>query len=158
MAVRLYPVSDDDIALLAKALRPADRKELERDTGHSDHASTIAECVRRSTECYSVVDHTGRLVSIFGCAPLGALVSAAGAPWCLGTEELDKQSRALMRISRSYIRKWLGIYPALVNVVDAENTLSIKFLGALGFNFDEPQPHGPHKALFRRFWQEGSVD
>lgn len=156
MAVRLAPVDAERIAELANGLRSADRLEVARSAGHDDHAATIAECVDRSTEAYAVIDASGELVAIFGCAPLGSLVSAAGAPWCLGTDLLDRRSRALMSISRRYIHKWRDTYPALVNFVDAENTLSIKFLSALGFKFDAPAPHGPQGALFHRFWQEGT--
>lgn len=155
MAVKLYDPTEDDLVDLAENLRPGDRLELERLTGSTDYLAVIKDCVGRSPDCYVVIDAIGKVVALFGCAPIGALVSQFGAPWCLGSDRLDKQSRALMTISRRYIADWRRRYPALVNFVDAENELSIKFLKALGFEFDSPTPYGVSGAPFLRFHAEG---
>lgn len=157
MAVKLYPPVAEDVSEIGCNLRTADRIELERTTGSADFTAIAAECVARSPESYIAVDPAGKAVALFGCAPLGALVSGYGAPWLLGTPRLERQARALMFLSRNYISKWRGIYPALVNFVDAENELSIKYLSALGFTLDAPVPHGAQGTPFRRFWMEGIV-
>ena len=155
MSVRLYRPTADDLDELAAGLRPADRLELERETGSTEYRKIVQACVDQSPDSYAVIDAFGRVVALFGCAPVGALVSSIGAPWCLGTDQLDRQSRALMRISRRYIQNWRRTYPSLINFVDAENDLSIKFLAALGFHFDDPAPHGVKGMPFRRFYAEG---
>lgn len=155
LAVRLYPPTEADIVELAENLREGDKLELERETGSTDYLRVITEAVKRSPESFVMVDAYGRVVALFGCSPVGALVSPYGAPWCLGTDQLFKQASALMLVSRRYIHECRLKFPALVNYVDAENDLSIKFLAALGFHFDEPAPYGARGALFHRFWQEG---
>lgn len=134
--------------MLAADLRPSDAHEIIAAAG-PDTLGTIRSAISSSSHV-TVAEHGGRLVSIFGLAPV-SLVSGIGSPWMLGTPALANLRCPLARIARRYIAEGLAIYPVLSNWVDDRNTESIKLLSWIGFDIGEPEPYGVARLPFRKF-------
>lgn len=148
--VELAPTTRLDITRLSASLRAADRVELEASTG-GPLADIVANAVERTPEPLTATDPQGNLVALFGCAPIGTLLTTYGSPWLLGTELLTSHAGALIKLSRSYVERWREEYPQLVNYVDARNAASIRYLKAVGFTLDEALPFGRLGFPFHRF-------
>lgn len=80
----------------------------------------------------------GEPVCMFGVAPV-SILNGEGAPWMLGTEQLEQAQVAFLRACRGVVADMERTYPRLMNVVDARNTVAIRWLRWLGFRFDESQ-------------------
>jgi hypothetical protein len=79
------------------------------------------------------------------------LLSGSGAPWMLGTDVLDRNSRSLMRLAPGYISVLQNEFSHLENFVDARNARSIRWLRRLGFSIREPRRMGLSDVTFYRF-------
>lgn len=138
-----------DIAELVATLRPLDRQELE-----ASHGGDLHDAVRHALAVSPhrwAMEVDGALALLGGVAPV-SLVGGIGSPWLLGTTVLDRRGGVLTRVCLGYRDLALGLYPALVNYVDARNTTSIRWLKRLGFSVaDQPVPYGPRGTLFYRF-------
>lgn len=109
----------------------------------------LAESVLRSTKAWTWTAD-GEPIAIFGVAPV-ALLGGIGAPWLLGTDRVPRFPRVLVREGRRYVAEMLGLFPHLVNYVDARNVVSVRWLARLGFKVHEPQPYGAAGLPFHRF-------
>jgi len=139
-----------DIARLIDGVRRADLNEMHA-CGLYDPRAVIEKSLHDSTLSWAAsVD--GELAFLCGVAPWGgALLSEVGVPWLIGTDLVAKNARTLMRLAPSYIDQMLRAYPRLVNFVHAENTQAVTWLQRMGFSLEPAIPHGPYRALFRRF-------
>lgn len=142
-------VTPADVLALADDMRFLDRQELE-----ASHGANILPAVQRavdiSTKCWAVyVNDT--LVMLGGVAPI-CMLTGIGSPWMLGTDALENVPGALTRVGVEYLRVVQGIYPELVNYVDARNVKSIRWLRRLGFTIaPHTTPYGPKGLPFYRF-------
>lgn len=139
-----------DCEHLAANLRAADVAEIEAASGATDVLAVIKASVDASLYCWSAVDQDGQLVAMLGVVPAD-LLSGLGVPWMLGTDLVDVQQRALVRLSRAYIPRMLETFPKLVNFVDARNERAVRFLRHAGFYVARPEPHGPQGLPFHTF-------
>lgn len=138
-----------DVDELAANMRNQDIDECLA-AGLDDLRATVADGVRRSTMCWTA-RADGKLLAIFGCAPMGSLLSGVGTPWLLGTPELPRRRRILTAYARPYIDRMLSSFPHLVNVVHARNTVSSSWLRRMGFSLHPAAPYGPHGEPFHLF-------
>jgi len=137
-----------DIEPISKNMRIADIQEIWRSHGHTPLQSlTIA--FYTSTLCYTV-EHNNKRAAMFGVVP-ESFLGSRGSIWLLGTNDLAKIQRKLIRHSRSVIKYLLQHYQHLDNYVDVKNTLSIKWLRWCGAEIEEPKPFGERKELFHHF-------
>lgn len=150
-AVDLRPAAAADVATLARELRAADRDELLASTGSDDVRAIVADSVRRSVAPLAAVDPDGRLIALFGHAPVGTILTPLAAPWLLGTDLVSRNAGILIKLSREYVALWREHFPLLVNFVDARNRASIRYLKRVGFTLDDPAPHGALGLPFHRF-------
>lgn len=74
---------------------------------------------------------------MFGIGDLNIL-AGVGAPWLLGTNELEANARDFLRMSRDFKDQLLRRYSILRNFVDVRNTASIRWLEWLGFSLLDP--------------------
>lgn len=143
-----------DCEHLAANLRDADRAEVEAATGRDDMLAVIKASADASLYCWSAVDQDGRLVAMLGVVPAD-LLGGLGVPWMLGTDLVEQQQRALVRLSRAYIPRMRQALPKLVNFVDARNERAIRFLRHAGFYIAKAEPHGPMGMPFHPFIMKG---
>ena len=78
----------------------------------------------------------------------------AGVPWLLGTEELPKYGKSLLKESRKWINVVEKEYRILYNFVDTRNAPSKRWLNWLGFTIHPAKPYGPDDMLFHLFTLE----
>jgi hypothetical protein len=139
-----------DVGALLHGMRAADLAEMHA-LGQYDAQRLVERSLTNSVLSWAaLVD--GELAMLFGVAPArGALLGDTGVPWALGTDLVARHGRSLMRRADSYIAQMLRVYPRLFNFVHAENTVAITWLERMKFEVGPAAPHGPHRALFRRF-------
>ena len=135
--VEIRPATVEDA--LALVLRQADREEVEALTGR-DAREALVESVVRSAAAWAGLAN-GELVCLFGVVPV-SLVGVTGIPWLLGSDAVTRYGRPFLRRNRAYLREMLREFPVLRKVVDARNTVSIRWLEWLGFTLGTPQPMG----------------
>lgn len=144
------PAVFEDADFFAANLRQADRDEALALLGPVDVRDVLAQSVEASTRTWVRVEKE-RPVWIAGVAPAG---HGVGVPWMVGTDEMFSHKGALMREARGYLEAMLGAYCALVNVVDARNERSVRWLRSLGFIVGAAEPMGAAGLPFHRFWIE----
>jgi len=147
--VRFRRVTNEDIEIVGRALREADRLEVEASSGEVIPA--LYETVQKSDVAWTVDD--GGPVGLFGVVPQGIL--GGGAPWFVGTEGLSRHKKEFLVTSKHLAKEFLAEYHYLENYVDERNAASIRWLGWLGFKFDEARPYGALGLKFHRFWMGG---
>lgn len=130
-------------------MRVADRDEVRASSGDA-LLDAVQRSVHASSMCWAVEMH-GELLCIFGCAPIGSLLSCEGAPWMLGTDALDRHPVTLMKSCPRYIDLMKESFPHLRNYVDARNKKSIRWLRRLGFTIHPPIPYGVSQLPFHPF-------
>lgn len=91
----------------------------------------------------------------FGIVPFSVL-SAVGAPWMVGTKDLEQHARPFIRKCRRELGVYFSEWSRLFNFVDARNVKSIRWLRWLGFKILPPMPYGPFKMPFHPFIMEDS--
>jgi len=134
---------------VAKHMRQADRNEV----WASNHL-TPEESLRKSVD-YSIISRTaladGEPVLIAGMAPY-SILDDSGLPWMLATDGLLDIAIPFLKRCRQYVAEMLTFCNKLENWVHVDNEISIRWLAWMGFNIDDPAPHGIEKDLFHRFW------
>jgi hypothetical protein len=147
--VRVRAPRREDIATLVANLRALDRQEIDASHGGDPHEA-VRHALAVSPHRWAM-EVDGELALLGGVAPV-SLVGGIGSPWLLGTRVLERRGGVLTRVCLGYRDLALGLYPVLVNYVDARNTNSIRWLKRLGFAVaDEPTPYGPQRMPFYRF-------
>ena len=151
----ITPPKEGDAASLAPRLRKADKREIYALTGMQPEPA-LQSCMNYSTdECYCVRNlETGEALALFGTSPDGEN-SGLGMIWFLGTDELFKKNRvSFLRNSEFWVQKLFKKYDLLYNVVDARNTVHIRWLKWLKFKFIADIPEfGFEKRTFRHFYR-----
>ena len=146
--VWLGPAEQADVDAVAESMRAADRVEI----GHQS-SRTPAEAVRRSadqSEILRAARFDGETAAVYGVVPL-ALLGETGIVWLLGTPVIERHGPAFLRNSDAEVGIMHELRPRLVNAVHAENTVSVRWLQWLDFQFGEPFAVGRHKATFYPF-------
>lgn len=137
---------------LAANMRAADIREMEA-LGYTDTAATVGQSVRVSSIAWAaLVD--GKVALIAGAADLPT-DKTVGVVWMLGTDKLEKHAVRFLRNNIDYLQMLKQRYTSLVNVVHADNIVSIGWLRSLGFTIYEKQPYGPKGELFHCFKMGG---
>lgn len=130
-------------------MRQADRNELAASSGEPVQ-QIIDESILASTLCWTALID-GEVAAIFGCAPIGTMLSLSGAPWMLGTDVLDRHPLTLMKTCRPYTVQMQKTFNHLRNYVDARNVKSIRWLRRLGFTIHPAAPYGVAGQPFHLF-------
>lgn len=123
------------VRTIARRMRQADRDEVFAASGHTPFEA-LALSLRKSSRAYTgLVD--GQPVVMFGVADINVLCGI-GAPWLLGTDEVEQISLRFLRLSRRWRRQLFRGYSVLRNFVDVHNTVSVRWLRWLGATFSDP--------------------
>lgn len=128
-----------DVAELMDTMREWDRLEIA--AGGGDVVSSLTHGYHFSKELWTARDTKGRLICIYGVAPVGSV----GVVWMLGTDRVEKNAMFVHREAKKFIAHCLEEYSSLQNRVWIENQPSIRWLERLGAQFE------PYDDLFVRF-------
>lgn len=132
MNIEIRAALASDVPAVVARARAADVAEM------AACGTTVADAIesgmRRSDWTLTgLVD--GVPVCIFGVAPVSVL-GGVGAPWMLAAGGLEQAQVPFLRASRPAVAEMRRTYPRLMNVVSAQNTLAIRWLRWLGFQFN----------------------
>jgi len=92
----------------------------------------------------------GKLAAMTGLCVNGVLVESV-YPWLLGTPEMQKYPRLVLKYSRGILARWHAQYPCLTNYVDARHHRAIQWLTHLGARFEFIPEYGVYKRPFYKF-------
>lgn len=125
------PATLDDAHFVAHHLRPADRLEVMAVTGLPAFA-VLPEAVRRGG-VEAMIAPTGEVVGLCGVDP--SAIDGFGNVWMIGTPRISAFRHEFLRAAREWLARRHREYPRLGNLVDARNTVHIRWLALLGFRF-----------------------
>jgi hypothetical protein len=149
-AVRAYRPAD--LEHIAENMREADVKEAYMQAGVGPR-----EAIERSLAAASMVrvgaDENDVPVVIFGMTPINTMMRT-GAPWLLGTDDIERNYVTFARFSVKWRDKMLRNHEVLTNFVHDEHEQAKRWLVWLGFKLGLPKVYGPHGGLFRKFTME----
>jgi hypothetical protein len=146
--IKFVKPNEELIKKIAHNMRPADVIEIDASNGHSP-IEALFEGWDISDYSVIIVDDDVPLV-MFGLVRLN-IVTGLGTPWMLSSEEVLKYVKILLPKSKIVVDQMLEVCPKLINYVQCENTISIRWLKWLGFTIEEPLPYGVKGKLFHRF-------
>jgi len=145
--------TDDHINELAETMSQADRDEVWATSHRSPLESLLFSSTMSGDTTTGLAD--GEVVCIFGVSPI-SIISGSGSPWLLGSDLIREHFRVFLRGNKEWMKIQQEKWDTLSNHVDARNTLAIRWLKWMGFDFDEAKPYGPDKMPFHRFsWEQG---
>lgn len=139
----------DDIATIEPLVRQADRDEITEALG-IPMVDALRDGIRDSRKASKIVVD-GLVVAVFGDASF-SLLGGLGVPWLISTIHVERYPKAFLTVCKPEVAEMLTRHAELINFVDVRNTVAIRWLKWLGFQFDDPAPYGPRGMLFQRFW------
>ena len=131
MIVELRPAVEADIAVIASDPREADVVEM-RALGYGFEEALHNSLARSDWALTATVD--GVPVCMMGVAPV-SVIFGEGAPWLLSANGVLKAQKSLLKTCGPVVGRMLATYPRLLNIVDSENAVSIRWLRWVGFEF-----------------------
>jgi len=123
--------TEDDCIELALVMRDADIAECEMVGGVTPLEALLRSCAATPDALCARLD--GEVLAIFGCAPTN--VAGVGSPWLLGSDLIAKSSILFLRESQKWVATMSSQYPVLTNVAHCHNTVHLRWLKWLGFEF-----------------------
>lgn len=110
-------------------------------------ASALIFSLRKSSHAWvALIDGVPEVM--FGVGEINVL-AGIGAPWLLGTDAVERNYMAFLRLSVGFRDQLLERYPTMRNFVDVRNRASIRWLRWLGFTLSDPVEFRGHE--FRLF-------
>lgn len=138
-----------DAEYVSGRLRDADRREVAAVTRESP-LRVLVDGVMHSRPCYAIKTRRGRPCGIFGTRDSDHPES--GVVWLLGTNDLTAESRTFIRNSKRILDELHKKYRVLYNVIDARNTVHLRWLEWMGFEFIKEFPkYGVERRKFILF-------
>lgn len=135
MTYRIDMARVSDAIELVDNLRPIDELEVSYVWGR-DYYAGAQRSIKASALVWSVRDSEGKLLMVFGVAPVQG-EKGVGAPWMLATTAFEGYSKDLLRESRHYVNLMNSAYPYLINMALEENLATIRWLKWCGFEFPD---------------------
>jgi hypothetical protein len=117
---------------LAPRLRAEDVEEVWASSRSTPLAALLSGLVY-STYCWTILNHEGEIVGMFGVAPIAG--SSVGSPWLLCSEGLVGIQREFIRQCPAWIDRMHEDYTVLSNLADTRNVVHLKWLRRCGFDF-----------------------
>ena len=157
---RITPAKESDPEELGPRLRKADKDEIYALAG-IEPTLGLQISMECSDRCYTVRDlDNDTPFSMFGTSPNEGAMTTTAAVWFLGSDDLFKKNKvSFLRNSAFWVVKLFSDYNILHNLVDARNTVHIRWLKWLGFTFIADVPDfGFEKRVFRQFYKRRDND
>jgi hypothetical protein len=145
--LEVVPATAEYGRAVAASMRPADIAEVWALAHHSPLQAVDLSLAAPGEQLAFIADDMP--MAVFGCSQTG--LAGIGTPWLLGAVGVERYARQFIELGRTYVARWAGQYDDLINVVDARNRVSIKWLRRLGFTFRDPVLLGPDACLFLPF-------
>ena len=147
------PVTPNGADYVVEHLRTSDQEEAMA-SHHVDAYRAVYDSLDAATISRAIWTEDGEPVGLCGVSTR-EILGGGSLIWLLGTSELTATAgrrRQLVVEGRAWVEQLLaeGRGP-LLNWVHANNHCSIKWLAALGFRLDVPEPYGYSRQLFRYF-------
>lgn len=120
----------EDASAITPHLREADRNEIIASSGSKIEQAILYSIM--SSDASTVCLPDGTPICIFG---VGDDTRGNGIPWMIGTDEMIKHRKALIRDARKWIER--QEYSVLYNYVDGRNSVHIKWLRHVGFTVSD---------------------
>jgi len=135
MKIEIVRAEREHLEPIAANMRAADAQEVWAASRESPLAA-LEDSYQKSSFAYTGLVG-GEPVGMFGVGDVNIL-AGVGAPWLLGTDGMMKiPKRLFLERSRLMVEGWRARYRLLSNYVDGRNTVSIRWLKWLGFEFRE---------------------
>ena len=138
--VEIRPATIEAAIEVASNLLPEDRREVEEGHGQ-DPMVVLPEAVSRGFCVYFTMPN-GKTAGMAGIHDNGAI-------WMLCTPAIEDFPHHFAREAKRFIDS--RPEPYLWNLVDKRNTVHLKLLKFLGFQFHEEVKYGPNSLPFIRF-------
>ncbi|MBP2312989.1 hypothetical protein [Azospirillum soli] len=134
-SMSIVPATAEHAAHLAPRLRKADVEEIAASSGRTPIESLQCS-VASSAESYAVISD-GQPIAIFGVV---SIVDGVGFPWLMGSDELSQYPEAFIKSCMPVIEFFHGRFPVLTGMIDARNTLHLRWLEWCGFELVQRHP------------------
>lgn len=135
---------------IATRLRRIDRMECEA-MGHSGKQALRNGVLYSDKAWTALVD--GRPEAMFGVVVTSA-VASEGSPWFLGTDEVYRHGRDLLRLAPYFVERCVDSSRNLSNLVSAYNVKALRLLPHWGFTVEDDIVL-VSGVPFKRFWMRG---
>jgi hypothetical protein len=93
--------------------------------------------LRCSLSAFTAVDGV-KPIAMLGVVPVG-LLGGRGTVWMLGTDDLFRRGRDMLRLAPPVLAEWLETFSLLENVIAVENVKAIRVLKTWGFDVGGPE-------------------
>ena len=140
--VKILPITLEAAIEVASDLRPEDRREVEEGHGVDPFTSIISKAQEGS--CIYFTMPNGRTAGMAG-------VEDDGLIWLLTTTAIYEHPFAFTRGAKKFVDSYS--HQKLWNIIDKRNTVHLKLLKFLGFEFSEEIFYGPNKLPFIKFYK-----
>ena len=140
--VKILPITLEAAIEVASDLRPEDRREVEEGHGVDPFTSIVSKAQEGS--CVYFTMPNGRTAGMAG-------VEEDGLIWMLTTTAIYEYPFAFTRGAKKFVK--IYSHKTLWNIIDKRNTVHLKLLKFLGFEFLEEIFYGPNNLPFIKFYK-----
>ena len=140
--VKILPITLEAAIEVASDLRPEDRREVEEGHGGDPFTSIVSKAQEGS--CIYFTMPNGRTAGMAG-------VEDDGMIWMLTTTAIYEYPFAFTRGAKKFVKSYS--HKTLWNIIDKRNTVHLKLLKFLGFEFLEEIFYGPNNLPFIKFYK-----
>ena len=140
--VKILPITLEAAIEVASDLRPEDRREVEEGHGVDPFTSIVSKAQEGS--CIYFTMPNGRTAGMAG-------VEDDGMIWMLTTTAIYEYPFAFTRGAKKFVENHSN--QKLWNIIDKRNTVHLKLLKFLGFEFLEEIFYGPNNLPFIKFYK-----
>ena len=127
---------------VASNLRPEDRREVEEGHGRDPYTEIVAKA--EEGDCIYFTVPNGRAAGMAGVDPGGII-------WMLCTDAIYDYPLSFARAAKRFVAMYSD--QKLWNIVDKRNTMHLRLLKFLGFQFGEEIKHGPNNLSFIKIYK-----
>ncbi|MCM5557366.1 hypothetical protein [Pleomorphomonas sp. JP5] len=143
--MRIVPARGKHCRSIGRRMRESDRLEVQR-SGRLGPVEALRQSMRNSDAFTVLID--GRPEIMYGVGDLDVLAGVGGA-WLLGTDAITENWRWFLRATAEGLPGLFTRHRVLRNVVDRDNTASLRWLKWLGAEFlGDIDIHGHPFVLF----------
>lgn len=146
MALDFRPPTEQDILDMIEGISLEDERELLAQGVEVEWA--IRNSIKTASECVAALAD-GKLLCITGVSSEN--LTGDIYPWLLGTDEMQKHPRAVLKYSRMLLQRWQARHPYMTNWVDARHHRAISWLTHLGATLEFIPQHGLYRRPFYKF-------